>query len=326
MAGLLTGAGPPVRAAEPGLSAAGPVLRSVIDNDEFVGLNRRDRWYSSGVVIMGDRADPLPPDPLASRLPCQMPTQDAPDARRAWAFGQVIGMQNRRDLTMAAANDRPIGALLWLSHLRARFSPYRDAGWAMTINTTGPAALGEPVQNGLHRMLGVDQVAIWNQQLRPRTGLELRLHCLQRTALGIASGSTFSVGWELVLGNRLTQFETQIAIALGPSGAAMRPVREARLAWPVPMLTRGWGLIAGLRLRAVARDGLLDGPTFGYENRITARHAVLEWFAGGQWRLTRHWQLGYAIVRRSMDFDGPGVAGAHYDPQTFGQLTLSLAF
>ncbi|MEZ5659975.1 MAG: lipid A deacylase LpxR family protein [Burkholderiaceae bacterium] len=303
-----------------------PVLRSVIDNDEFVGLNKNDRWYSSGVVIMHDQADQGMPDGLAARLPCAPDAAPELQARRGWAFGQVIGMQNRRDLATVAGNDRPIGALLWLSHLRARFSPRADAGWALSLGTTGPAALGEPVQNGLHRMLGVQEVTTWDHQLRPRTGVELRVHCQHRRPLTDGQGLVLGGGWELVLGNRFSQLEAQVSLALGPAAAQMRPVREARLAWPTPPLTRGWAVIAGMRLRLVARDGLLDGATYRYDNAIEARPLVGEVFIGAQWRASRLWQIGYGAVHRTMDFNGPGVREARYEPQTFGQLTVSLSF
>lgn len=299
-------------------------LRGVVDNDEFVGLNRRDRWYSSGVSIAVARPTDAPPDPVLAALPCAPPDQAV--HRRAWSLDHVIMMQNRRDLGQAQPNDRPIAGLLQIGHQRGLFHASGDAGWAVDVGVTGPAALGEPIQNGLHRLLDVQQVGLWSQQLRPRLSLNLRAHCLWRTALDERGRWAFSAGGGIVLGTLLAQIEGVVALAAGPAATQMRPVREARLGWPEPAIAAHWGLIAGLRVRAVGHDALIEGDTFGYVNGVRPRALVGEWFVGGRWRLGPRWSLGCAAVHRTMDFTGPGVDAAGFEPQTFGQITLQLDF
>ncbi len=301
-------------------------VRAVIDNDEFVGLNRRDRWYSSGGRIGWTTTSPDGRPSFVSAVPCAASSPDRNAApRRAWSLLQNIYTQNERDVSSASPADRPIGALLAIAHERGSFSPGADRGWGVEVGVTGPAALGEQVQNGLHGLLGVQELRIWNQQLRPRLSFGLRAHCVVRFGSGGGRRVVPAAGWEVVAGSLLTQIAVHASIAIGPAAPEMRPVREARLAWPVPPQRATWGLIAGLRLRAVARDRLFSGPVYGYENPITPRDVVGEFFIGGQWRFSHRWQIGYAAVRRTREFGGPGVAEAGYSPQTFGQITVRLA-
>ena len=301
-----------------------------LDNDEFTGNRPDDRWYSSGGRIDWHS----PPNPLAGLNPvtCLQPLRSLrqPSRQRFVSLGQDIYSQNTRTNTVPNPDDRPMGALLYLQAGQSVLSPVVDGTSAQAtakieLGVTGPAALGESIQNGIHHMLGVREVTIWNYQVRPRLGLNLHLSCLRQsssTATDQRAPMVLHYGYDMSVGNVLTQAGVSLAVSAGPSARAMTVPRSARLASPVVRKVRRWGLIAGLSARAVAYDALLDGDTYGYRSRVSSKPLQGEAFIGVTLALGSRWQLSYALSRRTIDFEGPGVSAKNYKRQNVGQLVL----
>ncbi len=323
---LALGAFPAAAADWPDLSR----LAIHVDNDEFTGNRPDDRWYSSGGRIDWLRRAQsnrrfAPANCL--RLPGSLGN---PAARRFISLGQDIYSQNSRLNTTVNPDDRPLGALLYLQAGQSVIS--RSVGGKsnhamakLEIGITGPAALGEQVQNGLHDILGVAQVQIWGNQIRPRLGINLHLACTTQLAKADPEGRTplvLNARYELSVGNLLTQAGIGLAVAAGPDARQMNMPRPARLANPIVRKVRHWGVIAGASLRAVAYDASIDGDTYGYQSRVSSQPLQGDVFIGLTASIGERWQLTYALIRRSIDFKGPGVDQQHFKMQTVGQLVL----
>jgi len=254
--------------------------------------------------------------------------------QRFGSFGQDIYVQNNRLNTLVDPADRPVGAYLYLQRGRSVASPLTlgrgsRAMAKLEVGLTGPAALGEQVQNGLHDILGVERVEIWGNQIRPRLGVNAHISCTslsahvdpeQRNPLVLHAGYSAS------LGNMLVQAGAVLAISAGPDAARMTVPQTARLANPIAPKLRRWGVIGGVSVRAVAWDALIDGDTYGYDNQIRSRPLQASAFIGLGISLGSRWQLSYALMHRTIEFEGPGVAAQNFRAQTIGQLILQAPF
>ncbi|MFK7966767.1 MAG: lipid A deacylase LpxR family protein [Burkholderiaceae bacterium] len=304
-----------------------------LDNDEFTGNRPDDRWYSSG-----GRIDwlSLPHKASVGAVSCSTLPSSLSQAgtRRFGSFGQDIYAQNDRLNTVIDQADRPIGAYLYVQRGRSAASPLTNGRGAyamakLEVGVTGPAALGEQVQNGLHDLLGVERVEVWGNQIRPRLGVNLHISC---TALRAhvdpehRNPLVLHAGYHASIGNILVEAGLAVAISGGPDGARMRLPQTARLANPITPKIRRWGVIAGVSVRAVAWDALIDGDTFGYDNQIRSRPLQAAAFIGIGISLGSKWQLSYALMRRTLDFEGPGVDAQNFRLQTIGQLILQAPF
>lgn len=301
-----------------------------LDNDEFTGNRPDDRWYSSGGRIDWLSA-PRAPAPVG-RVEClNLPfSLSQPSARRFSSFGQDIFSQNSRANSVPNPDDRAPGALLYLQTGRSVTS--QTIGGSSThamvkleTGVTGPAALGEPVQNGLHDLLGVDRVTIWQNQIRPRLGLNLHIACTHQLAAvdpEQRNPLVLNARYDLSIGNLLTQAGFGLAIAAGPDARQLNLPRPARLANPIARKVKRWGAIAGVSLRAVFYDAMTDGEAFGYQSRVSSRLIQADAFVGLTIALTDRWQLSYALIRRTPDFEGPGVDAKNFKMQTIGQIVL----
>lgn len=306
---------------DPAVHAPRLQLRAVVDNDEFISPNKKDRWYSSGVRL--EREDPTPPGSGLFNWP--VPCQGDRPRQASWSLGHNIYTQDQRDRTAIDPADRPLAGYLYVD--RAYSADSRD-GWggvALAVGVTGPAALAEPVQNGLHRLLGQARVTLWDQQLRPRLAVTLRADCHRRWHLGTRAAPTWpvvlSIGAGLAVGSLTNQASLQVSIAWGPAAAQVRPPMESRFNYPSPAIRDAWAVMAGLRLHGIATDALIDGASYGYEAQVRHRRWVAEWFAGIEWRLSSRWRLSYGVIARQRDFDTPGNV-RDFKPQAIGQLIL----
>ncbi|MBP6814095.1 MAG: lipid A deacylase LpxR family protein [Burkholderiaceae bacterium] len=308
----------------PGKSA-GRSLSVQFDNDEFAGLNRRDRWYSQAFRIhyfAAATADSWAGQ--AARRWCDWQAcAPGTDASRRWSLGQNAYTQNDRNLPAVDPYDRPTAGWLYASGALLLESASETRMLELQLGVIGPASGAERLQNRWHSLLGVDSVRGWSSQLRPRAGVQLqllqerrypllgdRLDLVGRASLSIGSVSgQASVGAVLRLGDRLA----------GTATAAEAQAATGRIA------SGGlWSVQAGVALRGVAYDRLIDGPAFGYDPQV--RHApwVGEVHLGATLAPMPDWHLRFALIRRSIDFDSSAVAQGRFKAQTFGVIQASV--
>ncbi|MBP8306002.1 MAG: lipid A deacylase LpxR family protein [Burkholderiaceae bacterium] len=323
--------GAPVHAqAQPGLrEPINDTRRSLavqVDNDEFAGINKRDRWYSQAFRIHYFAAATA--DSWAGRAAARWCDWQACGAgtlvSRRWSLGQNAYTQNDRQLAAVDPYDRPTAGWLYASGAVLLESADETRMLELQLGVIGPASGAEQLQNHWHRVLGVDAVRGWSSQLRPRAGAQLqllqerrypligdRLDLVGRAALSVGSVSgQASVGAVLRLGDRLsgtaTAAEAQSATGRIASGGV-------------------WSVQAGVALRAVAYDRLIDGPAFGYDPQVRRVPWVGEVHVGATLAPLPDWQLRFALIRRSIDFDSVAVSQGRFKPQTFGVIQASVA-
>ncbi len=331
LAAAQTGAAPtgnaPTATAPTGVPAdpRGSSLTLQFDNDEFAGVNKWDRWYTQAFRIHHFAAaghDSLADQ--AARLWCAwQPCAAGALVTRRWSLGQNTYTQNLRNLPVVDVNDRPTAGWLYASGAMLLESGNETRMVELQLGVIGPASGAEHLQNQWHRLLGANRVRGWSSQLRPHAGVQLqlvqerrypmigdRVDLIGRASLSVGSVSgQAAVGAVLRIGDRLS----------GTATAAEAQAATGRIA------SGGlWSVQAGLNVRAVAYDRLVDGPTFGYDTQV--RHApwVGEMQLGATLSPTADWHLRFALIRRTIDFDSIAVAQGRFKPQTFGVVQVSM--
>lgn len=176
------------------------------------------------------------PGPVHRRLDA-----DASDLRSHMGIGQRI-YTPRQDGSEPLPGERPYAGWLFL-----------DAGVVLTgfgiehhlgleVGVTGPTALGEPVQNGFHRLVGSTLQEGWEHQLRREVAGLVRYATAATHRLGRAH--LRSQG-EIALGTLWSGAATEVDVRFGSAPGA-----------------RGLYAGAGSRQEWVARNLFLDGNTF----------------------------------------------------------------
>src|SRR5688572_18465041 len=201
----------------------------------------------------------------------------------------------RQDAAEPVPGERPYAGWLYVVADVSAFHVGTEHNVAVELGITGPAALGEHVQNGIHRLVGATPQQGWKHQLHaepaalvrytaawPRTfaGLQLRPH------IGVGAGTL----WTGAAGG--------LAI-----GAAARPANR--------------GLYAGadVRQELVIHNLFLDGNTFRTSVRTDKRAWVSEAAFAVGYRF-RVWDIAYRFVIRSAEYR------AQPRPHAYGSLVL----
>ncbi len=130
----------------------------------------------------------------------------------------------------------------------------------------------------------------------------------------------------LHLGNLDTHVGAGVALRFGAALDGARLPAEARDALPGVRSPAGWHAVLGARARAVAFDGLVEGPAFGYSPTVRARPFVVEGYAGVAYRFARNLELGFMLSRRSSDFSGDTVPAGSLTGHTIGAIRLDWRF
>jgi hypothetical protein len=266
-----------------------------LDND-ILALRGRgapaDYDYTQGLVI-GVELD------SASRwMPGRLPACGENGTEQCLRTRLEVGQRiytPRRDAPNPIPGERPYGAWLYAGGGVARESGRGVRSLEVELGVTGPPALGEWVQNGVHRLTGSERQEGWAHQTGFEPGILLRFQEGRRWGGGAAR---VEPALRLELGNVRT------AAAMGASG----------------VLGRGMGVYARLggRQEWVVRDIFLDGGTLG--SRSTARKLpfVSEGEAAAGFR-ARKWSAEYRFVARSREYR------AQPEGHAYGSLVLTVA-
>lgn len=304
------------------------------ENDKYFAGT--DRNYTNGFKLTALSTDlhqfdadgvPGPIRALSRAFDPLLPAEAAP--KLGLSIGQNIYTPEDTQTTAYQPNDRPYAAWLYGSVMFQSYRPAVDDHgparldtWELQIGAVGPAALGEQVQNTVHRTLGVDTAKGWDNQLENEPGVNLVYERKWRLS---TDGARTGWGADLIphagfsLGNVFTYANAGGSIRLGyhlpadfgtslirPSGDSNAGRRERFGVW----------LFGSVDGRAVARDITLDGNTFEDSPSIDKKPFVAD-LVGGIAIGTRHLQLTYAQALRTKEFEGQD---GH---QVFGSLSLS---
>lgn len=170
------------------------------------------------------------------------------------------------------------------------------------VGVIGPSALGEPVQNGIHRLMGSTPQVGWDHQLRIGPTFQLRYRDGVRVPLGNGGTAALEPRMELDIGNVRVGATVALPIRVG---------MDTDLAVPI----RGFGAGAELAAAWRTRDGLLDDPPLPHSP--VARDPVL-----GRLRLAlgyrfRCWALAYRFTMLTREYE------TQRSPHRYGSLTIA---
>ncbi len=230
-------------------------------------------------------------------------------------------------------NDRPYAGFLYgFLALHAKQEQMMDT-FELTVGMVGPSALGEPAQNEVHRMRGLNTAKGWNNQLRDEPvgmltwGRNYRLN----------PQSAWS-GWNwdilpyhtLTAGNVLTQAtvgsEARLGWNLPPSFGTSQIRPGSSVGAPNPEGEAGqtptsWGFyfFAGAEGRAVAHNIFLDGNTWRNSHSVSKEPLVGELNVGVAVTINTV-QVAYQHVYLTEEFKKQSGG------QNYGSITLTVPF
>jgi hypothetical protein len=310
-------------AAALGASPAPAQLRAFefrLDNDTFASTRREDeRWYTSGGFLRF--AFDAPRDAADARLAaawCERVIACDPGSRtlRVATLAQRIYTPAFTETVGPQPFDRPYAAALALGGASVVAGDRTRQTIELQLGTVGPAALGEPVQNGIHALLGQPETQGWDWQVRPQALVQLGWSRLSSHRLGVP-GVDAVLRTGVLLGTPQTQAELGAMLRFGGAGAAP--------AWPGETIgarePAGWQVFAGAEGRAVARDTLIDGATFGYASQVEREPFAGSAFVGASFGPLYDWRLEFTFAVHSVPFSSP-VETYPFRPQRIGTIGL----
>jgi lipid A 3-O-deacylase len=296
-------------------------LDAQVDNDRFASGRHDDRWYTSGVMLRGYRAAAGTPIASLADLWCGR-VGGCGAAATAWSvltIGQQLHTPGSSGRTRPQPYDRPYAG--WLFAAPAVLIGGGDTSQllGMRIGVVGPAALGKPSQNGVHRLLGQQPAGGWEWQLRPALAVQADYAHLRRHPLG--TGVDVVRRLALTAGNLALQAAAGASVRWGDLPAAPTYPGQPADAGLGGSREGAWHVFAGGEFRLVGWDRLVDGPTFGYESQVTARAVTGDLHAGMSVGLARELRLDFVVTVRTAEFDAPAES-ARMQPQRFGTIRL----
>jgi len=205
---------------------------------------------------------------------------EAQGVRSRVGVGQRI-YTPRQDGAEPVPGERPYAGWLFLDAGVVVTNSPLEHRFEVEVGVTGAAALGEPVQNGFHRLVGSTLQEGWEHQLRGEVAGRLRY--------GVA-------GTRQMGGARL---QPQAEIALGTLWSGVAGGLDGRFG--AAPEGRGLSATAGVRQEWVARNLFLDGNTFGTSVRADKRSWVSEAVVGVGYGYER-WVVEYHFVVRSREY------------------------
>lgn len=292
------------------------------ENDIFSG---EDRYYTNGFRLSRIAEDDEIPgwlESLARRLPRFSEADTLP-----YGVSIAHNIFTPADITNPEfpPDDRPYAA--WLHVMFATGVPHEHGAdrFRVDVGVVGPAALGEPIQKNIHKLVNADKPRGWNTQLRNEPTLVVgydRFRRIVDRAEPERFGFDLSVLGGLTLGNAYTHLSAGTFLRIGHNmpddyGPPRITPAVSGSGYFRPNGGNGWYLFAGTEGRLVGRDLFIEGNTFGGRDGVDARRLVGEVYAGFVYTLDR-FRAAYTHVWRSREFEGQL---RHTD---YGALSFSL--
>lgn len=311
-----------------------PTVNFRIDNDLF---GKQDQGYSNGVqlTLVSPNLVDYTDDPCLPRLARWLNRHL--DALTPEGFEQqnmvvtfAHGIFTPTDYTRSdlIVEDRPYAAafLIGLGYNARNGDHLRTT--QLQFGIVGPSALGEQVQNEVHRILGDPRFEGWGNQLRDEPVIRLVHERMRRF-----SPDNGIWGWDAIthyggsLGNLATYANAGAELRFGRhlpndfGSTPLRPAGENTAPTPSRQVGGPFGIHMFLTFDArwVLRDITLDGNTFKHSHSVDKKALVGE--VGYGFALTKgRWKFALARYNRSREFEG------QVEAPVFGSFTISRAF
>ncbi|MBM3538258.1 MAG: lipid A deacylase LpxR family protein [Alphaproteobacteria bacterium] len=320
----------PTLAQNPAVPRGVPDRRGVytfINENDLYAIENSDRHYTNGVRLAWLSADDEVPE-WGKQLGDALPFLN-PEARRriGWAIGHNLYTPQDKATRERVADDRPYAAFLYVGLALQSETETRLDTLELDIGVVGPAALGKPIQNNYHRLIGAKKAYGWSHQLKNEPGVAL---AWERKWRFLDEQPPDTLGWDVIphlagsIGNVSTyagagatfRFGDDLISDFGPP--RIRPALPGSSSYR-PRDSFGWYLFAGAEGRAVLRDVFLDGNTFTDSHSVSKKPLVAD-FQAGFALLFERFRLSYTQVMRTREFDGQD------RPDFFGSVSISARF
>lgn len=303
-----------------------------MENDKFFAGS--DRHYTNGFKISAlsrDLSDDLGEAPSwASQIVRWLPThkEDRPGRKIGFAIGQNIFTPENIETTALVPDDRPYAGWLYGSLAVHRQTYGQLDVFEVSLGVVGESALGRQIQNGWHKIIDVDEVKGWDNQLRDEPGLIIAYEHRRRfKTVGSSTGwgADFIPHAGVSLGNVDTHLAAGAQARFGwrlPSDFGHAPIRPGGDSnTHLPFDLTGWAIhgFAGLDARFVARNIFLDGNTWKDSHSIDKREFAADLFGGFSLRFDR-FRFDYTQVYRTKEFYGQGRR------DVFGSLAITVLY
>lgn len=304
-------------------------LTITYENDQFGG---RDRYYTTGWQVAWRATSPVLTDLLAQASPFVSLWLPAGGLVR-WGFGLGQNIYTPEDTRsrFPPLTDRPYAGWLYGSAAISAVTETSLALVELQLGVVGPSALGEQVQNNVHRLLGIDRSAGWATQLKDEPGVNLILNRQWRLTWPLDGEHATRLRWAVVpsvavsLGNVQTWAATGVIVKFGSKVDADFGPQRLRPAAVGSAFFRhdgawGWYVLAGVEARAIAHDIFLDGNTWRDSRSVNKKYVVGDGILGAVLIMPRA-RLTYTHTFRSQEFDGQNNRMVQ-----FGSISLSVPF
>ncbi len=307
---------------------AGWTFNVMAENDMFG--SDTDRHYTHGTRFSAAAPPGEVPDWLKDIAVTWPLFAGDGDMRASYALGQ--NLYTPADITIAdpLQMDRPYAAWLYGSMGLVSDRGRSVDNFELQLGMVGPAALGEPTQKFVHKVVDSPEPQGWDHQLRNEPGIVLsydhRIRRFMTFKLGIADfeiDTSPYVGFSL--GNVYTHAETGAVFRFGQDLSKDRggPPRIRPSLPGSDYYSRvdglSWYFFAGGGVRAVARNIFLDGNTFADSYSADKNPFVGDMQVGFALRY-KDFRLAYTQVIRTKEFKDQQL------PDRFGAITLSYQF
>ncbi len=296
-----------------------------LENDLFTNL---DRHYTNGIgLAWADGGDAAPA--WATRAANLVPFfQDEGITRAVYGLGQNLYTPDNIRRGVPDADDRPYAGWLYGSIGLLRQTPERLDQLQLSLGVVGPAAMGEPTQKFVHKLIGSPDPRGWSTGLDNEPAVLLVYQRSWRPERPKPIG-TFEIDLTPnlggALGNVFTYAEAGATLRFGPDlpddygPPRLQPGLPGSAFFGAPTRGFSWYAFAGVEGRAVLRNLFLDGNTFSDSRRVDKNLFVGDLQIGlaltfGSFRLAA------VNVLRTDEFDG------QKDADAFGGLSLSLLY
>lgn len=295
------------------------------DENAAISANRlKDRFYVNGL-----------------RLGWMSPTTAVPDfladlGHTLWGNGQQrIGFGLTQQIYTPANTiairpnpyDRPYAGVLLSNFSLVNDSQDTRSVLTVSLGLVGPAAGGEPLQNGWHDVIGQSHTLGWSGQIQNTPAIELLHERTWRLPLGTVAGleadalPALTVG----LGDLRDYAQVGVTVRFGQgldSDFGVPRVRPGLSGGDVFVPTRpfAWYVFAGADAQAVAYDMLLQARPFRGGPHVSTIWDVKE-MQGGFAVMAYGMRLTFAYVAQTQEFNGQS-GGLHQ----FGSAAISFRF
>lgn len=304
------------------------IITLAVENDLFGG-NGTDQNYTSGVRLSYFDIDSDFPD-IANDIADLVPTIDLNNTSSVfYSLGNNLYTPDDIQSETQDPNDRPWAAFTYGSIGMTTVTKNHIDELEATFGMVGPAALGEPIQRVVHKIVDSPKPRGWGNQLKNEPGLMLswqrRWPNYQKLdVMGLRLSATPYGG--TTLGNVHTYANVGFDMHIAPADTRWEdpPVRVRPSMPGTGYFERqdgriGWYLFGGVEGRLIGRNIFLDGNTFTDSHSVDKNYFVGDANAG--LALTYEgMRISYTAVHRTKEFKG------QQESDLFGALSVGYRF